>query len=209
LGDGRWYVVRNAAELIGEMRATEAEQALAWLVNHPDARVRRSVTTALAKLDTPGARAALREAIRDTSPDVRMNALLCLSNGNKQRVAAEIIRALPDERDPDSQRTLMTILARLGTPEALQYVLDAAEPEKSFFKKKPTPARIAAVSALAETTDPTALTTIRALTKDKEPEVRVAAARALPAAEALAATMTPPDASWSNPTPDQSGEAAA
>ena len=209
LGDDRWYVVRNAAELLGEMRATEAEQALAWRLNHPDARVRRSVTTALAKFDTTGARAALRDATRDTSPDVRMNALLALLNGDRERVATEIIRALLDERDPDSQRTSMIILVRLGTPEALQYVLDAAEPEKGFFKKKPTSTRVAAVAALADATDPTALATIRAMTKDKELEVRDAAARALTAAEARAATMTSPEASWSNPTPDRSDEAAA
>jgi HEAT repeat protein len=209
LGDDRWYVVRNAVELLGEMRATEAEQALAWLVSHSDARVRRSVTTALAKFDTPGARAALREATRDTSPDVRMNALLGLSNGDRERVVTGIIRALLDERDPDSQRTFMIILVRLGTPEALRYVLAAAEPEKGFFTKKPTTTRVAAVAALADATDPTALATIRAMTKDKELEVRDAAARALTAAEARPATMTPPDASWSSPTPDRSDEAAA
>jgi HEAT repeat protein len=196
LGDGRWYVVRNAAELLGEMRALEAEQGLAWLVNHPDERVRRSATAALAKLDTPGARAALREAIKDTSPDVRMNALLALSNGDKKRVATQIIRALPEERDPDTQKTLMIILARLGTPEAIQYLLNAAEPEKGFFKKKPTPTRVAAVAALADAADPTALAAIRAMTKDKEREVRDAAARALPPAKAKASTMTPPDQSW-------------
>ena len=186
LGDGRWYVVRNAAELLGEMRAIEAEQGLAWLVNHPDARVRRSATAALAKLDTPGARVALREATQDTSPDVRMRRCSALSNGDKKRVATQIIRALPDERDPDTQRTLMLILARLGTPEAIQYLLNAAEPEKGFFKKKPTPTRVAAVSALADATDPTALAAIRAMTKDKEREVRDAAVARLPPAKARA-----------------------
>jgi len=209
LGDDRWYVVRNAAELLGEMRATESEQALVWLLNHPDARVRRSVTTALAKLDTAGARTALREATRDTSPDVRMNALLGLSNGNRERVATEVIRSLLDERDPDSQRTYMIILVRLGTREALQRVLDAADADKGFFKKKSTATRVAALAALAEATDPTALAAIRAMTKDKDLEVRGAAARALTAAETRAATMTS-DASWSSPTPeDRSGEAAA
>lgn len=196
LGDGRWYVVRNAAELLGEMRATQAEQGLAWLINHPDARVRQSATAALAKLDTPGARSALREATQDASPDVRMSALLGLSYGDKRRVATQLIRALPDERDPATQRMSMLILARLGTPDALQYLLNAAEPERSFFKKKPTPTRVAAVSALADATDPTVLEVIRTMTKDKEPEVRDAAARALSPAKARAATITPPDAIW-------------
>jgi HEAT repeat protein len=186
LGDGRWYVARNAAELLGEMHATEAEQGLAWLLSHPDARVRRSASAALAKLDTPGARTALEQATKDTSPDVRMNALLALSNGDTRRVVTQILRALPDERDPDAQRTLMLILARLGTPEAIQYLRNAAEPEKGFFKKRTTPKRLAAISALADAADPEALETIRAMAKDKEPEVRDAAERALTPARALA-----------------------
>jgi HEAT repeat protein len=184
LGDGRWYVVRNAADLLGEMRAVEAEQALAWLITHTDPRVRRSATTALARLDTPGARAAVRDATKDSSPDVRLTAFLALFCGDRQRVVAHIIRALPDERDPEAQKVSMTVLAKLGTPEALQYLLDAAQPEKGFFKKKPTPTRVAAVSALADAADPTALAAIRASTKDKQREVRDAAARALPPAKA-------------------------
>ncbi len=184
LGDGRWYVVRNAAELLGEMRALEAEQALAWLITHDDARVRRSATVALARLDTPGARASLKEATKDASPDVRMSALLGLYGGDKQRVVAHILRSLPQERDPEAERSLMTVLAKLGTPEALQYLLNAAQPEKGFFRKKPTPTRVAAVSALADAADPTALAAIRASTKDRDREVRDAAARALPPAKA-------------------------
>lgn len=196
LGDGRWYVVRNAAELLGEMRAVEAEQGLAWQINHPDERVRRSATAALAKLDTTGARAALREATHDASPDVRMTALLGLANGDKRRVATQLIRALPNETDADAQRMSMIILARLGTPDAVQYLLNAAEPGRGFFSKKPTPTRVAAVAALADVADPTALAAIRAMTHDREPEVRDAAARALPPAKARAAAHTVAEQNW-------------
>jgi hypothetical protein len=186
LGDGRWYVSRNAAELLGEMHAKEAEQGLAWLLSHPDARVRRSASAALAKLDTPGARTALEQAAKDMSPDVRMNALLALSNGDARRVVTQILRALPDERDSDAQQTLMLILGRLGTPEAIQYLRNAAEPEKGFFKKRTIQKRLAAISALADASDPDAIETIRAMANDKEPEVRDAAERALTPARALA-----------------------
>lgn len=195
LGDGRWYVARNSAELLGEMRALESEQPLAGLLKHRDARVRRSATVALVRLDTMGARAAVREAANDASPDVRMTAMLGLAYGDKHRVAAQIIRALPDERDPKTQQTLMLVLARLGTPEAIQYLLNAAEPERSLFRKKSTPKRVAAVAALADASDPTALHAIRAMMKDKEPEVRDAAARALTPAKARAAA-TPPEVRW-------------
>ena len=147
--------------------------------------------SALARLDTLGARAALREATKDASPDVRMTALLGLSYGDKGRVATQIIRALPDERDPANEQTLMIILARLGTPEATRVFAQRRRAGEGFFKKKPTPTRVAAVAALADASDPTALAAIRAMTKDKEREVRDAAARALPPAKARAAAMIP------------------
>jgi len=186
LGDGRWYVVRNAAELLGEMRAKEAEQGLAWLLNHADTRVRASATAALGKLETPGARAALRDAMKDPSHDVRLNAVLALANADKRGVVAQIIRSLGEEQDPDSLRTYMIALARIGTPEAIQYLLHVAEPEKGFFRRKPTPTRVAAVSALGNAESPGAIAAVRALTKDKEREVREAATRALTPAKATA-----------------------
>ncbi|HEX3868346.1 MAG TPA: HEAT repeat domain-containing protein, partial [Gemmatimonadaceae bacterium] len=134
LGDGRWYVVRNAADLLGEMRATEAEPGLAWLLSHADQRVRRSATSALAKLETPGARAALKQAIRDESRDVRLHAMIALAATKERGAVAIILRALSEESDPDVQRTLMATLARIGTPEAVQHLVDVAEPAAGLFK---------------------------------------------------------------------------
>ncbi|MEO7083927.1 MAG: HEAT repeat domain-containing protein [Gemmatimonadaceae bacterium] len=179
LGDGRWYVVRNAAELLGEMRAAEAEQGLAWLLTHTDPRVRQSATSALAKLETPGARAALRNAIRDESRDVRMNATLALAGIKERGSVAVIVRALADEYDPDVQKTLMAALVRIGTPEAVQRLVEVAEPASGLFKKKSTPLRVAALEALAESQAPDAIAAVQALTRDREREVRDAATRAL------------------------------
>ncbi|HLB09628.1 MAG TPA: HEAT repeat domain-containing protein, partial [Gemmatimonadaceae bacterium] len=50
LGDPRWFVVRNAVELLGEMRVAEADVELGKLLEHRDDRVRTAAATALAKL---------------------------------------------------------------------------------------------------------------------------------------------------------------
>jgi HEAT repeat protein len=197
LGDGRWYVVRNAAELLGEMRAAEAEQGLAWLLTHTDPRVRQSATSALAKLETPGARAALRNAIKDESRDVRMNATLALAGIKERGSVAVIVRALADEYDPDVQKTLMAALVRIGTPEAVQRLVEVAEPAAGLFRKKSTPLRVAALEALAESTAPDAIAAVQALTRDREREVREAATRALrPRAATPAASADPVPARW-------------
>lgn len=179
LGDGRWYVARNAAELLGEMRAAEAEQGLAWLLNHPDVRVRRSATAALAQLETPGARAALRAAMKDESPAVRMHATMALASAKERAAVPAIFRALADEQDPEVQRMLMSALGRIGSPEAIQHLIAAAEPERGMFKKKPMPLRLAAIAGLAESDGASAVSAIRALTNDKERDIRDAATRAL------------------------------
>ncbi|HEY0971778.1 MAG TPA: HEAT repeat domain-containing protein, partial [Gemmatimonadales bacterium] len=64
LGDPRWYVVRNAAELLGELDARGADEALERVMGHADERVRRAAATALGRLATPRAGQVLREALR-------------------------------------------------------------------------------------------------------------------------------------------------
>ena len=61
--DPRWYVVRNAAELLGEMRLTEADTKLIVAVRHTDARVRRAAVASLGRLATIRAVHALQHAI--------------------------------------------------------------------------------------------------------------------------------------------------
>ena len=52
LADPRWFIVRRAAELLGEMGAEEAERPLAELLRHDDERVRRAVTRALSRIES-------------------------------------------------------------------------------------------------------------------------------------------------------------
>ena len=65
LGDPRWFVVRNAIELLGEMRVAEADVELEKMLEHRDDRVRTAAASALAKLG-PGRRGqgAARRAAR-------------------------------------------------------------------------------------------------------------------------------------------------
>ncbi|MGH9885408.1 MAG: HEAT repeat domain-containing protein [bacterium] len=179
LSDGRWYVVRNAAELLGELRAVEAEQRLVWLLTHADARVRRSAAVALAKLQTPTAREALKTSLMDESPDVRLAVTHALAAGKDKSSVAQVLRALADEKDADIQRTLLLALGKIGTPEAIEHLIQIAEPESRIFKKKPTWFRVAAVVALAESNSSVALAAVRRFVNDREAEVRAAATKSL------------------------------
>ena len=111
LGDPRWYVVRNAADLLGELQASEAEGPLTEAARHDDDRVRRAAAAALAKLGTPRAHHALREALRDNSSQVRMQAAIGLGTLGESRQATTLARALDTEADEDVQIAILGSLA--------------------------------------------------------------------------------------------------
>lgn len=179
LGDSRWFVVRNAADLLGEMSAKGAENSLIDLLRHSDDRVRRSATNALLKLGTTNALKAVYDAVNDASPEVRMQAAAAISTKRDGRTSMTLIRAIEDEGDADVQIAMIAALGRVGTSEAVQKLLKLAEPDSRLFRKKPTNIRVAAVQALGEAKTPAAIAALKDLTADKEREVRDTATRAL------------------------------
>jgi hypothetical protein len=70
----QWYVVRNAAALLGELRATNATPALVALIEHSDARVRAAAVTSLGQLQTDACWPALTAAVSDADARVRAQA---------------------------------------------------------------------------------------------------------------------------------------
>jgi len=97
LGDARWFVARNAAELLGEMQAKEAEPQLTELLRHEDDRVRRAATSALMRLGTSRAMQAIQDALKDGAPAMRMQAAAALLTRKDVKTAATLVRALEDE----------------------------------------------------------------------------------------------------------------
>ncbi|HET7631307.1 MAG TPA: HEAT repeat domain-containing protein [Gemmatimonadaceae bacterium] len=172
LGDARWFVARNAADLLGELKATGAEDALVQLLRHDDERVRRSATNALMQLGSESARQAVRAAVRDGSPQVRMQAAFAIAAHRDPQTATTLIMAIDAEEDSDVQLAMLLALGRVGTPDAVERLIKAAEPAGGFFKKKPTAFRVAAVQALAEARSPAAQAALHALASDKDRDVR-------------------------------------
>jgi hypothetical protein len=179
LGDSRWFVARNAADLLGELVVVQAEEPLIGLLRHTDDRVRRAATNALARLGTPDATKRVHEAMNDASPEVRMQVAATLGNRRDNRASMTLLRAIDDEDDGDVQLAMIAALGRVGTAEAIQRLVKMAEPEGRLFKKKDAALRIAAVQALGDAKTPAAVTALKALADDKDRDVRETAARAL------------------------------
>lgn len=174
-----WFVVRNVADLCGEMGLVAALPRLARHVAHPDERVRRSVVAALARIGTAGAVEPLRRALRDPSPGIRLQVLQALDAAQGRPLAMPIVAMLDEETHPDVVREMLLALGRIGTPEAVQALQRATVPERKLFGRRETARRLAAVEALGAVETPAARAALEALLADADAEVRRAAQVAL------------------------------
>jgi hypothetical protein len=174
LGDSRWYVVRNAADLLGEMSANEAEPKLSDLLQHDDDRVRKAAVSALSKMTGAGAVKGLAASLDDDAPGVRMRAAAALGTSKTSAAANALIKHLEREEVAEVQHTCLASLGKIGSGDAIRFLTKAAQPDGRLFKKKATAYRVAAVRALGEARTPAAMGALQNLLHDKEKDVREA-----------------------------------
>lgn len=170
-----WFVVRNLAELAGDLRMEDAVPDLARLAVHADARVRRAAIVSLARIGTPATVRPLRDAWKEGDTEQRV--LIASGIGAASRaLAMPLVTMLEEDSSIDATREGYLALARIGSSEAVQALAKAAEPGGRLVGRKPVPLRVAAVQALrlARATAP-----LERLSQDGDRAVREEAQRAL------------------------------
>jgi HEAT repeat protein len=185
LSHHQWYVVRNAADLIGELRITEAVAALGRVVAHQDARVRRSVGLALARIGTPDTAIHLRKVITDPDRDVRLAVMKELGGRTLSGLAMPLVSAAETEDDLEVLGECYRALGRIGTPDAVQALIKAASAGRLLSRKAMGP-RLAAIEGLGLAATPPAQAALKELAGGRGGEMRAAAAAALARAKAAA-----------------------
>ena len=175
-----WYVVRNAAELCGELEISDAVPALGRQLQHPDERVRKSAAGALGRIGTPLAQQWLRKAFADQAPAVLRQALAHVSGAVSKELGAAIIALLERENTLEVQRDALLALGRIGSEDALQVLSAWAAPTSRRFGRNPLPLRLLALKGLA-LAGPAAEGALSTLSRDDAPEIKSAAAEALAA----------------------------
>lgn len=184
LDDDRWFVVRNAVELLGDLNAIESDAKVVAALKHQDARVRRSATTALAKLATARALPNILPMLHDTSASVRLAAVHGLSQLKSPRAVSSLLSALDRESDVEVQHAIYGALANHPTDAAVERLAQAAQPG-SLLNRRSAAVRLPAVHALAEAGTAAAFAALRVLASDRDREVRSAAERLLGARGAV------------------------
>ena len=174
-----WFVVRNVAELVGELGMEEAVPGLGKQLSHEDERVRRAVALALAKIGSGSAVEPLRRALRDKSPEVRMQVALGIGGRKSNALAMPLVVAMEEEADEAVLRELILALGRIGSPDAVQALIKLAQPSGRIFGRKPAALRAAAVEALRLAGTPPAIGTLQGLAGDGDKQVKAAARAAL------------------------------
>jgi HEAT repeat protein len=173
LEDPQWFVVRNAALLLGEFGSRTSEPELTIALAHTDERVRAAVITALLRLDTRTSRETVRGAIRDASPEVRRRAArgFLAESGGFTKVEP-LLRALERESELDVQLEFLYAMGTLATPDVVQRLIRLCTTDSH---KRPTEFRIAAAEALASVRLGAAIPMLKSMLKDPDKHARAAA----------------------------------
>ncbi|MBC8087171.1 MAG: HEAT repeat domain-containing protein [Phycisphaerae bacterium] len=181
----QWFVIRDAALLLGEMKAFAAERALGRLLLHTDERVRIAATSALAQMATPSALVLVQSAIEDASTEIRRRAAgaFGLENGGSVS-AAPLLRALSGEQSLEVEVEILYALGRVASADAVQKLIRLCS--QSGATSKPASYRIAAIEALTVARRSAALPLLRTMMSDSEPTVRATARNLIESVNAMA-----------------------
>ncbi|HXF82251.1 MAG TPA: HEAT repeat domain-containing protein [bacterium] len=117
-----WYLARNLAYVLGELRRPEGVPHLAALARHEEPRVRREVVDALRKIGGSAAREALVAFLDDPDGRIRRHAIDALDAVYDGRAAARLVALLRSaDFSPEGvalKEAAAAALARMGAPEA-------------------------------------------------------------------------------------------
>jgi HEAT repeat protein len=175
--DRRWFVVRNAVTVMGEVGGKPAVEHLTRALAHEHERVRREAVMALARIGGTDSGQLILGMLDDSDDGVRAAAAMALGVLGFERALRPLLAHLHDERSADVQQEVLRALGQLGDPGAVHELEKFAEP--SFFSRTSVPVRIAAYRALAAIGTPHARKVLEAGLDAKEPEIRNAVRAAL------------------------------
>ncbi len=124
LSEPSWYLVRNAALLLGEIGGQSLVEPLSGLLQHEEPRVRREAASALGKIGGPRAVAHLRRAVID--PEVGTVAARVLGEIDRENTVAMFTKRLSRAGvvllHDAPVREAITVLGEMEAAEAVPFL---------------------------------------------------------------------------------------
>ena len=179
LGHEKWFVARNVAEVAGELRLEEAVPELGKLLTHADARVRRAAAVALARIGTKQTVDPLRRLLKGGDPELRAMVAASIGGEKSRALAMPLVVLAGEETDAAVVAEYYRALGRIGTQDAVQALVKAAQPGGLLIGRRPSGARAAAVDGLRLAGGAAARAALEGLAADGDKAVRELSRRAL------------------------------
>jgi len=183
LFDERWYVVRNAVAILGEIRNQETLLHLTPLLEHKEVRVRRETIRALAKIGGQKAVAILLQAAESNDQELRRQALLSLGAIRAASATPTLLKLLEQSdwsrRTIDIKKDAIRALGEIRAAEAITALAAVLGKRRLLRRALNDELRVAAAAALGDIGEEHARPALEMALQDSNPEVARAAAKAL------------------------------
>lgn len=165
----RWYKIRNAFHVLGQLKAAGTLTTLRTFVDDLDPRVRRELVLCLEAIRTDQSGDLLLECATDPDKGVRAAAAAALGAAGDRQTADAIILMLRDGKEIDAVK-LIAALGRLGGENAKQFLFELLSADSSLEPLLPHASkdelRAAVIRALGTIADPDAISQIRRFSDD-------------------------------------------
>lgn len=183
LQDQRWYVVRNAVAILGEIREPEALPGIEKTLAHSDHRVRREAIRAITRIGGSASVRLLLQLIEGDFPDLRRQAMLSLGAMKNPAAVPALLRIVqtPDARmrQLEQKKEAIRTLGEIGAADTVAPLAELVLQRRFWFRTRHDELRAAAVAAIGEIGDPAAQEVLEWASGDRSPLVARAAQQAL------------------------------
>ncbi len=183
LDDGRWYVVRNAISILGDIRSQESLAQLTPLLQHDEIRVRRETIRALTKI---GGKRAIKILIQTAIADdqeLRRQAILSLGAIRANSAVPALLTMLKksdrSQRGIDLKKDVIRSLGEICDPEAIPELAKIVLKKSWLRRKLNDELRIVAATSLGDIANESTRSLLEKTTHDRTAAVARAAAQAL------------------------------
>jgi HEAT repeat protein len=183
LDDDRWYVVRNAIAILGDIRSQESLAQLTPLLQHDEIRVRRETIRALTKIGGKRAIKILVQTAIADDQELRRQAILSLGAIRATSAVPTLLTMLKksdwSQRAVDLKKDVIRALGEISDPEAIPELVKVVRKKSWLRRQLNDELRVAAAASLGDIADESTRNVLKKTTYDRTAAVARAAAQAL------------------------------
>lgn len=183
LQDGRWQVVRNAANVLGEIRDPNTIELLKPLLQHQDLRVKREAIRGLTRIGGNQVVSILLRTLQQDDAELRRQAMLSLGSMKNTTAVPALVQYIqladPRVKMVEEKKDAIRALGEIGAAEGLPPLIALANTRKFFFRARHNELRAAALSAIGDIGGAEAVSTLEKFAADGAAVIAKAATSAL------------------------------